>query len=213
MPCAASTTGRFIVSAVYTIAPPAAEPQSPSREELRRWATAALRQFDLHLHEHGAELAQLRDAGVSELRIDALYPFEAADYRDGMSQLLANVEAAVEQAQAWQEFGVHTKVGKRLPQFAREGYLADLERYETNELLAENLQVRGQRAFTSANYLNHLLENLHEYAALLRALRRWPHADLLSSVEPEDFDTLQRCADVLALRLAHRGAEAELLPA
>lgn len=167
-------------------------------------ARELLRELNVRMLPDGGEWAQLLDANVPAYTIESLYPFEMSDYAPYVVSWLS-APSRLEQT-------ADPAAICHLVHQALDG--CPLSRGELAlGLLAENLQVLGQRAFTSANYLSHLLQNLHEYVALLRALRRWPHADLLSSVEPEDFDTLQRCADVLALRLAHRGAEAEFLPA
>lgn len=39
------------------------------------WASTTLAQFDALLHEHGAEVTELRSVGVTQARIDSLYPF------------------------------------------------------------------------------------------------------------------------------------------
>jgi hypothetical protein len=44
------------------------------------WTHAALDAFDLRLHEHGAELFEARAAGISQARLDALYPPSVRDY-------------------------------------------------------------------------------------------------------------------------------------
>lgn len=58
------------------------------QDSLASWARERLNRVDLHMNVHGEEMDQLRTSGVSESRVQSLYPFEISDYYGGLNWLL-----------------------------------------------------------------------------------------------------------------------------
>ena len=59
------------------------------QDSLSDWARERLNRIDTHMSAHGSEMALLRVSGVSESRVQSLYPFEISDYYTGLTWLIA----------------------------------------------------------------------------------------------------------------------------
>ena len=71
--------------------------------------------FDELMHAQGPHLAELRAAGVSERRIEALYPFDFENYRDATVRLFEDGGRSHSQATNLSMFSIYEQIAARLP--------------------------------------------------------------------------------------------------
>lgn len=81
-----------------------------------RWLEDAISRFDAALHVQGPQLMELRAAGVSSSRLDALYPFDINDYEHGVARLFSDNEGILHaQMVSLSMFDIYDRIGRRLP--------------------------------------------------------------------------------------------------
>ena len=129
------------------------------------WRQGALVRFDELMHAQGPQLAELRAAGVSERRIEALYPFDFENYRDATLRLFASGNRAHMEATNLSMFDIYERVGDRLP--------------VALALSAQNLRTHKHTDWTrnAQTIRRALFANLFMLPLTLRLLESYPYAE------------------------------------
>lgn len=127
------------------------------------WISDALASIDKHLHAHGAEMAEARAAGVSESRIEALYPFAPEDYYAGVQRLFADPASHSQLAPIFSRGSVWQTVVTQLPWS---------ERARCEELRDHRDQTPDEIFYLTTKKL--MFENVLMLPLVLRILLRYP---------------------------------------
>lgn len=94
--------------------------------EIARWAAAQYIILNAKQRANFAEIAELQAAGVSQSRIDALYPFSTAEYADGILAALRDHEKRSEIEASMNRVNVPFSLSIHLPEAFHEELYAYL---------------------------------------------------------------------------------------